>query len=170
MPKYYIAANYVPTDALEMIVSGKYEMQLSAEESALVERLPLDFKPWFERVVVNEFYLPLKGIMKPPLDMLAQLIDETLPLEAIQGQSNGDGKRNWQTLREQFVRRKMQGRYGRRVLPQGNATFEEIAEKVFREYKADLIGAVRHSLVEQNSFKYISGSELRRSLTSRLSL
>ena len=63
MPKN-IGITRVSKGVLDSIILGSFDRELSTEERALLETVQEGKRPWFERVVVSEYYLALRGVVR----------------------------------------------------------------------------------------------------------
>lgn len=169
MTRHYTPTSHVGTSVLEGIVRGDYEQQLTAEETALIiERVPPGKRPWFEEVVVKGFYLPLRGIMKQPTEVLARLIVEVFQKEIERAQDNGDRIKRRPTLRGSFEYVEEHRKYSGLKNPPGNMTFEELIGNVLTAYREVTRDNIMTFLRSGDSFRYVSPYQMRTSIARQM--
>ncbi|MBI3036481.1 hypothetical protein HYY73_01840 [Candidatus Woesearchaeota archaeon] len=168
MTKHYMPTSYVHHSILKNIVDGNYEKQLTTGETALIERVPPDARPWFERVVIEDFYLPLRGIMRQPTETLEWLIVEVFQEEIGKAQDNGHKIKRGLTLRGSFGYHEKTGLYSGLKKHGENVTFEELIENALTAYREVTMVNIETFLQSGNSFKYVSPKQMTTSIAARM--
>ena len=142
MPANHIVDPSILEQIVEQNVNDSYSTDLSEGERSLLARVPEQYRPWVESVVVEQFYLPLREIIWKREETLAQLIAGFLPAEAAQ-EFRQDGEVNGRTLRETFEISRKHGKYGYHMHKHVNMSFEDAVKGELLGYKNDLINMIK---------------------------
>ena len=164
MPRY-TTTTYVDRRTLEGVVDGNYSKELGTEERALLDNVPEYLMPWFERAVVENFYLPLRGIMKKPAETLGRLVVELSP----QPQGTQVQVQRKSTIRMGFGYKKECSKFSSRRNATAGKSFEESVEEALSDYRTGVVSAISVSLRDRDAlFKYVPPNQVIESLRYRL--
>ena len=153
---------YIDNSVLSSVLDGSYEKVLSEVELMAIDSVPHETRQWFDRAVVNDFYLQLREVMrrvpqKPGsesgLDFLNAMVDVV---------NGAPTQYKHISLKKTYnARQSSKGRYNHRS---ASVTFEEVIESALREYKGRVMTSIQVAVDSKSNIRYFSISGMLESL------
>ena len=147
----------VPLPVLKSIVGHNYNTSLTEQEISVLAaaRVPPDLKPWFEEVVIGEFYVMMRHLVRhharptqqagnSDLAFLELLVAELLPRPE---------PKNIRTIWESYASRQNFS-ISARLRISREQTFEDVVTRLMRQYIVEVTTSVKMQLDNEVPFSY----------------